>query len=82
MKGGLAISTKYAYTKQPDLSIKSTDGTVYAYRVSGQKNGFPYSFLRICQRLLTTGPSVSLRVLPGSIGSLQLGIKDRRLKNF
>ncbi|MCB2353312.1 alpha/beta fold hydrolase [Clostridium estertheticum] len=38
------MNTKYSYIKQPNLSITAADGTVYAYRELGEKNGIPVIF--------------------------------------
>lgn len=38
------MNTKYPYIKQPNLSIKAADGTVYAYRELGEKKGIPVIF--------------------------------------
>jgi pimeloyl-ACP methyl ester carboxylesterase len=38
------MTTNYSYVKQPNLSIKTADGTVYAYRELGEKKGIPVIF--------------------------------------
>lgn len=38
------MNIKYSYVKQPNLSITTNDGTVYAYRELGEKKGIPVVF--------------------------------------